>query len=282
MSRVLACIDGSQASRGICDGAAWASQRLNAPLLLLHILERKQHLDGNLSGSIGIGSREHLLAQLVALDEKHNRLALEQGCQILETARQRAQACGAVSVENRQRHGNLLQTINELQEQSLMLVLGKQGEDSEAMGQPIGSQLEPIIRASSRPLLITPPLFKAPRQAMIAFDGSETLCRNLGKPALPDLLRGLPVHLVLVGNASTELKKRLEWACALLLERGLEAKAVICPGEVEQTLLAYQTENRLDLVVMGAYGRSWIRHFLVGSITTNMLQHFETPLLLLR
>ncbi|WP_434089266.1 hypothetical protein, partial [Neisseria gonorrhoeae] len=32
----MACIDNSQSSLAVCDYAAWASQRLSAPLTLLH------------------------------------------------------------------------------------------------------------------------------------------------------------------------------------------------------------------------------------------------------
>ncbi|TZG31610.1 universal stress protein, partial [Halomonas eurihalina] len=48
------------------------------------------------------------------------------------------------------------------------------------------------------------------------------------------------------------------------------------------TLHAYQEEQNIDLLVMGAYGHSRIRHLLVGSTTTVMLQRAEVPVLLLR
>lgn len=53
-------------------------------------------------------------------------------------------------------------------------------------------------------------------------------------------------------------------------------------GEVEPTLHAYQAEHGIDLLVMGAYGHSRIRQFLVGSTTAHMLRTTTTALLLLR
>ncbi|NPZ02087.1 universal stress protein, partial [Pseudomonas aeruginosa] len=44
----------------------------------------------------------------------------------------------------------------------------------------------------------------------------------------------------------------------------------------------YQKEHGIDLLVMGAYGHSRIRQFLVGSTTTSMLRTTISPLLLLR
>ncbi|WP_432205725.1 universal stress protein [Enterococcus faecalis] len=58
--------------------------------------------------------------------------------------------------------------------------------------------------------------------------------------------------------------------------------AEIRPGEVESVLHAYQAEHGIDLLVMGAYGHSRIRQFLVGSTTTTMLRTSTLPVLLLR
>ncbi|HSP57976.1 MAG TPA: universal stress protein, partial [Halomonas sp.] len=37
--QVMAAIDGSQISEGVCDYAAWASQALGAPLTFLHVVD---------------------------------------------------------------------------------------------------------------------------------------------------------------------------------------------------------------------------------------------------
>ena len=65
MSTVIACIDGSSATPAVCDCAGWASQLLAAPVTLLHVLEQPQAQGvSDLSGAIGLGSRELLLQQL--------------------------------------------------------------------------------------------------------------------------------------------------------------------------------------------------------------------------
>ncbi|EKA31455.1 universal stress protein, partial [Pseudomonas aeruginosa] len=91
MTYVTACIDGSASAPAVCDYAAWASQRLDAPLTFLHVLDQRQYpMSANLSGNIGLGSREHLLDELAALDEQRNKLALEQGLVMLAAAKERA------------------------------------------------------------------------------------------------------------------------------------------------------------------------------------------------
>ena len=112
MTNVIACIDGTDVSTAVCDCAAWASLRLEATLILLHVLDKSEYpVKGNLSGNIGLGSRETLLQELAKLDEKRGRLALEQGRLMLETARQRALADGISEPIVHQRHGDLIESL---------------------------------------------------------------------------------------------------------------------------------------------------------------------------
>ncbi len=69
MTNGIACIDGSASAPAVCDYAAWACLNLNAPLTFLHVLdERLYPVTADLSRNIGLGSREHLLDKLAALD----------------------------------------------------------------------------------------------------------------------------------------------------------------------------------------------------------------------
>lgn len=283
MPHVYACIDGSPASTSVCDYAAWVSLRLATPLTFLHVLDHGQYpVAGDLSGNIGLGSREHLLQQLAALDEQRGKLALEQGRLMLEAAKARAVADGVASAQLRQRHGDLLECLVELEADIHLLVIGRQGEAGDNNGRHIGSQVENVIRALHRPILVAPLAFSAPRSALLAFDGSETTRQGVRLLAESPLFRELAVHVVMVGADTADARAQVEWATGLLSAAGLKATGAIRPGEVEPTLHAYQQDHELDLLVMGAYGHSRIREYLVGSTTTRMLRTSTTPLLLLR
>ena len=94
--QVMACIDGSGYAPAVCDYAVWASQRLAAPLVFMHVLDNHPPPQaGDLSGNIGLGSREHLLDELAQLDERRAKVAQQQGRLMLDEARQRAQQEGA-------------------------------------------------------------------------------------------------------------------------------------------------------------------------------------------
>ncbi len=283
MNNVMACIDGSPQASAVCDCAAWASRQLDAPLTLLHVLDQQQYpATGNLSGIIGLGSREYLLEELAALDEKRSKLALEEGRMMLDAAKHRVVGAGVAQPEVRQRHGDLVESLRDLESDIRLLVIGKQGEDSGTDLQLIGSQLESVIRTLHRPILVTPASFSVPTSVMLAFDGSATTRKGVEMLASSPLFKGIPIHLVMVGDDTGDSRTLLESARDALVAAGFEVHIAIRAGEVEPTLHAYQAEHNIGLLVMGAYGHSRIRQFLVGSTTTSMIRSATTPLLLLR
>ena len=174
MSQVLACIDASVSAPSVVDYAAWAALRMSAPLTFLHVLDEQRYPHVDLNGHIGRGSREELLNELASLDVQRNRLALEDGRILLEEARQRAHSAGIPIAETQQRHGDLLHSLAELQGDTQLLVMGRQGERSGGCELQIGSQLENVIRAVPGPILVAPITFRIPRRLMLAFDGSVT------------------------------------------------------------------------------------------------------------
>ncbi|SDO60298.1 Nucleotide-binding universal stress protein, UspA family [Pseudomonas arsenicoxydans] len=283
MTRVMACIDNSQSSLAVCDYAAWASQQLDAPLTLLHVLdEEKYPAAADLSGNIGLGSREHLLEELATLDAQRARLALEQGQHMLEKARERTVISGAGFPELKQRHGHLVESLSDLQEDIRLLVIGRVGEDSARCTRTLGSQIEAVVRTIHRPILITANSYKKPEKVMLAFDGSPTAYKTIQILAASQLCEGLPIHLVMVGADSEDNRDALAKAVGMFLSAGFEVQAQIRQGEVEAALHVYQAEHGIDLLVMGAFGHSRIRQFLVGSTTTTMLRTATMPVLLLR
>ena len=255
-ARVLACIDGSAAGEAVCDYAAWASLQLNAPLALLHVLEPMPACaPADLSGSIGLGSREHLLSELAEVDERRARLLREQGQLMLDAAAERVRADGVSDPIVRQRHGRLVDTLQEVEAEVRLLVMGRQGE---------GGQ------------------FRAPKRVLVAFDNSPSVRKGLDLLLQRPLLAGLSIHLLMVGADTADARQALEAERTRLQQEGFTASADIRAGDVQDVLLGCRRELDADLIVMGAYGHSRIRQFLVGSITTAMLQRTDCPLLLLR
>jgi len=281
--KVIACIDDSRYAESVCDYAAWSARRMDAPLSLLHVLDPpERHTEKNLSGSIGFGAQEALLQELAELDERRAKVAMEQGRLMLKAARERVTPQGPSEVEVRQRHGELVDNLVDLEPETRMLVIGKRGADTASAHGHIGSHLEQIIRRLHQPILIAQQSFEPPRTIMMAFDGSATTRKGVEMVAASPLFRGLPCHLVMVGTESDSKWEQLRWAQNTLEGAGFEAPIQLIAGEPETVLGEYQKEQGIDLLIMGAYGHSRIRHLIVGSTTTAMICKTRISLMVLR
>jgi len=283
MTHVVGCIDGSRAAPAVCDYASWVSKRMEAPLMFFHVLDDSRYpVESDLTGNIGLGSREHLLEELAELDQKRSKLAMEQGRHMLTAAVDRAAEHGVKGVKQRQRHGDLAQCLLDIEKEITLLVLGIHGESSSDRKTQVGSQLETVIRSMHRPIMLVPDAFAEPKSAMLAFDGSPTAFRGVKLLASSPVFRDFPLHVVMVGPDTADKWEQLRQAESELAAAGCEVHLAIRAGDVEKTLHAYQEEHDIDLLVMGAYGHSRIRQFLVGSTTTTMLETAEKPLVILR
>ena len=282
---VMAAIDGSHFSENVCDYAAWASLAMDAPLVFVHVVDNHPQTteDANLSGNLRFGARERLMKELSDLDEQRAKVNREQGKLMLDAARERAIADGVSEPEMRQRNGTLVETLVELEKDVRLLVLGKRGESAEKASGHLGSNLERLVREMHRPILMVPSAeFKKPQSVMMAFDGSKTARKGVEMLAKSPLFNGVTCHVVIVGADTAEHRSQLDWALTTLRDGDHEAEGAIRAGEVEATLHAYEKEKGIDMMIMGAYGHSRIRHMLIGSTTTEMLRNSHIPVLILR
>ncbi|MFC7366954.1 universal stress protein [Vreelandella zhaodongensis] len=282
--QVLAAIDGSQYAEGVCDYAAWASLALSAPLSFVHVVDNHSQVpeERNLSGNLRFGARERLMKELSELDEKRAKVNREQGKLMLEAAKARAVEDGVHDPITRQLNGTLVETLVALEKDVRLLVIGKRGESADQASGHLGSNLERVVREMHRPILMVPKIFKRPEKVLIAFDGSKTARKGVEMLARSPLFAGTECHVLIVGSDTAEHRSELEWALSTLRDASHQAEGAIRAGEVADTLQAYEKEHGIDLLVMGAYGHSRIRHLLVGSTTTAMLRGSRIPVLILR
>lgn len=283
MSEVMACVDGSVFSAAVCDYAAWAAPRMGAPLSLLHVLDPAQ-LPGPLdyTGTFDPSARQALLGEYAAVDEPGARIARQQGERMLGSARDRMIAAGCEPARLRQRPGELLDCLTELQDRISLLVMGRQGEAGGEPGERIGSHIEPVIRAIPRHILVTGKAFIVPRGFLLGFDGGPAADALLDQAADCPLLRGLEGHLLMVGADSAANRDQLEAARERLAHAGLSVRSALRQGDPATTLADYQRDQGLSLLVMGAYSHSRLRQWLAGSTTRGLLQVSPGALLILR
>ncbi|EPP3532652.1 universal stress protein [Acinetobacter baumannii] len=283
MSKIIACIDGSLVTNTVCDYAAWFSDKLNSPIKLLHVIDKpKAKAPQDLSGAIGLGSRETLLKELVELEERKGKIELEHGQILLREAKNYLLEKFSIDAQSFQRHGSVLETIMGMEDDIRVLVMGRHGNETEHDSSKIGTHIENVVRALHKPVLITSAPFSPPKSFLIAFDGSQTARKCVERIASSPLLKGLAVHLVYVGNPNSEMQNQLSWAKEQLESQGFNITSNTLDGEVDKAIINYAEQHQIDLIVVGAYGHSKIRQFFIGSTTTKVITSANKPVLLLR
>ncbi len=283
MSKIIACIDGSLVTNTVCDYAAWFSDKLNSPIKLLHVIDKpKAKAPQDLSGAIGLESRETLLKELVELEERKGKIELEHGQILLREAKNYLLEKFSIDAQSFQRHGSVLETIMGMEDDIRVLVMGKHGNETEHDSSKIGTHIENVVRALHKPVLITSAPFSPPKSFLIAFDGSQTARKCVERIASSPLLKGLAVHLVYVGNPNSEMQNQLSWAKEQLESQGFNITSNTLDGEVDKAIINYAEQHQIDLIVVGAYGHSKIRQFFIGSTTTKVITSANKPVLLLR
>lgn len=165
--------------------------------------------------------------------------------------------------------------------------------DLVVIGQDDGKATEPmrevLIEAamfeSGVPVLLVPYVgaqsFKTDH-VMIAWDGSRTAIRAV-HAALPVLQLAKKVTVVIVDKGQKKTGEPGADLATYLSRHGLSVtiETIAKPQtSVADTLLNYITDNGVDFVVMGGYGHSRMREFVLGGVTRSMLQSMTVPVLM--
>lgn len=282
--KILACVDATPLADVVTDYAAWAAARLDAPVELLHVLERHIELACNQdhSGSIGLDAQDKLMDQLTKEDEERTRLAREQSRTLLSGLRERAVQSGATTVDSRLRHGDIEETLAEQQDGSRLLIIGRNGRSEPEAKTGLGKHLEWVVRSATRPVLVVTETYREPKKVLFAFDGSSVTRRGVEMLASSPLFRGLPLELLMAGQPSDSEKKQLDAAVETLVASGIVATANIKTGSPKEVIADELVSGGFDMLVMGAYSHSPLRTLLFGSKTSEMLKASSVPTLLLR
>jgi nucleotide-binding universal stress UspA family protein len=104
---------------------------------------------------------------------------------------------------------------------------------------------------------------------------------GIGMPTVDPYLATTQFEAVeeeLTQNAKTVLAE----TAALLLAKSLQVETVIIKGTPADSIIAYATENNVDLIVMSTHGRSGLGRLVYGSVAERVLHHSPCPILLVR
>lgn len=283
MKKILTFTDGSRYAPSVYDHSAWAAQRLEASVQLIHTLNphRETAAKADLSGTIGFDAHDSLLDEMVAFDRQRARLSQKKGEAILEDAIQRLESAGVKNVAAEQRHGLFVDVLEDVHEKAELIVIGKRGKNASIEMKHLGTNIERTLRVAHRPVLVASREFKPIDSFLLAYDGGLASQKAVDYLVDQPLLKGIACHVITVGDDAAHRDHQAQ-AVARLQSAGYEVKAEFAQGSPAKAIT--QAVNSLDakLLVMGAYGHSKYKRLLIGSTTAAIVRDCHVPVLMFR
>ena len=193
-------------------------------------------------------------------------------------------ACRIAGVQHRSftTRGNAADRLTEHAQRADLLVVGHQRLESTSSIAPTTITLAKSIKQAVRPIVCVSGLTYSANSVLVAYDGSPQAARTLAAFVGLGLYPDLPIRLVTIEKSLGDLAYDTTLASEFLEAHGfkLDVTCFTSDEPPSDTLLRLIDETRPALVVLGAFGKSWLREVFVGSVTTTLLQKSHAPLFL--
>jgi nucleotide-binding universal stress UspA family protein len=162
-------------------------------------------------------------------------------------------------------------------------IVGQSEPDVSAVEEIIA---ESALFESGRPLIIVPYIQKAPLKldrVMLCWDGSRAAARAAAD-AMPLFEQAGQIEIVVVANERGKLDE-IEGAdmAQHLARHGLNVevkRTMVGDIDVADVILSHAADTGADLMVMGGYGHSRLREFVLGGVTRTMFRSMTIPVLM--
>ncbi len=177
-----------------------------------------------------------------------------------------------------------------------LLVVGSQGLDALDRFM-LGSVSTNLIHHATCPVLVVKGEAVPLRRITLATDGSDASAKALAfmlSKFQPDSSTGkggpVPIQVTVIHVMPfikyPELKEAgrsmVEQSVRKLVKAGFTAEAVCQLGKPAEEIMKVASKHRADLIVMGAKGLGAIARFLLGSVSTRVVQHSSCSVLVVR
>jgi nucleotide-binding universal stress UspA family protein len=146
--------------------------------------------------------------------------------------------------------------------------------------------VEAALFETGRPVLVVPYIQRAGLEldhVMLCWDGSRSAARAAAD-AMPFILRAKAVEIVIVASEPAKSDELPGADMAHHLARHgarVELKRIVTSEtDVASTILSHAADNSADFLVMGGYGHSRLREFILGGVTRGILASMTIPTLL--
>lgn len=79
-----------------------------------------------------------------------------------------------------------------------------------------------------------------------------------------------------------ETKKNLEKVKAAVKKKDVAVKTLVRQGNAAELILETAKKMRVSLIVIGSHGRHGVERFLLGSVSTNVVEHADRPVMVVK
>jgi nucleotide-binding universal stress UspA family protein len=164
-----------------------------------------------------------------------------------------------------------------------LAIVGQAEPDTSAVAEII---TESALFESGRPVIVVPYIQRAPLKldnVMVCWDGSRAAARAIAD-SMPLLAKAGRVEVVIVTNERGK-QDEIEGADmgAHLARHGLKVdvkRTALGDIDVADVILSHAADAGSDFIVMGGYGHSRLREFVLGGVTRSILRSMTAPVLM--
>jgi nucleotide-binding universal stress UspA family protein len=271
---IVVYVDEKPASARLANIALGLAERLDAHLAAVHVVTLHQ---------VPSHMKTGMYQQVIRLIEDEARKSTETA----ERQFREAMARFRVNGEWRVARGDPRRQAALHARYADLVVIGQHDPDS-AMSILESLSPEDVVLESGRPALVIPYAGKFDRfgdRILVAWNASRESARAVAD-AMP-FLRAAKEVMVLAVNPRTGEDAHGEIPsvdiATHLARHGVKVTATHTPSvdlAVSDAILNRVSDDGMDMLVMGAYGRSRLRELVLGGVTRDLLRHMTVPVLM--
>jgi len=281
---VLVAADGSKYGRWALDWVAQLPFVERPSVTALHVLDLRALQAPYLSQA---GTERYIQKEIQRMEAR--------SAKALQEAKQQLASLNLTGTVRKEQGAVAPTILKRAPKRGGFLVVGSQGLDALDRFM-LGSVSTKLIQHATCPVLVVKNEAVPLRRIALAIDGSDASAQALKfvlTKLQPDRSTGkggrMPIHVSVIHvmefsnyQLLKEARKLLKQSVRKLIQAGFTAEAVCQPGKPAEEIMTVAANQHANLIVMGAQGLGAIARFLIGSVSTRVVQYANCAVLVVR
>ncbi|MDE2283054.1 MAG: universal stress protein [Hyphomicrobiales bacterium] len=270
---ILVNLSVGQGSNAACDYAVSVAARFDAHLTGVAFLY---------DPVAPVSVSGYMPAEIIEAQERDNIAAAQRAAKYFSDACKRAGVNGESHTLSAN-YGGVAKQFSLLARRFDIVIIGQAEPNAVTVDDVIG---EAALFEGGRPVIIVPYIQQAPLeldQMMVCWDGSRAATRAIAD-AMPLLERAGRVEVLIVANErgkQDEIEGADMGAHLARYDLNVEIKRTqIGDIDVADVILSHAADMGTNFIVMGGYGHSRLREFVLGGVTRSILRSMTVPVLM--